>query len=182
MPDSGSSAGPWELTDQLSYWSDGSVDRYEFLQSLLARLKAEGWQYKTDTGWSNYDVEIFGNRWTRLRLTTVGENLHQGKRNLHCRLEAGWSLQAKLMFWGLLGVELIALGLFAAKQPYSWLLLLTLASFHFFLEQQCRNMERTIAKSLDLTAAQNLLIKLPRSTPGRSQAGISLEFTRENVP
>lgn len=169
-PDSAFASDHWEASEKISYWSKDGLDRYDFLHTLLARLNADGWQHKTDTGWNDHDVEIFGNRWSRLRLTTVVEDLHQGKRNLHCRLGAVWSLRAKLMFWALFGVEIVGIGFFAPRQPWSWLLLLTLAIVHFFLEHERRNMEHSIATSLDGAARQHHLIKLAGrpSKPTRS--------------
>ncbi|HKS35797.1 MAG TPA: glycosyltransferase, partial [Verrucomicrobiae bacterium] len=82
----------WDAIENIRYWSDGGADRYSILHKIVTKLDAEGWQYKTDTGWNDYDVEIFGSRWSRLRLTTVTEELAGGKKIIRCRLAATWSL------------------------------------------------------------------------------------------
>ena len=51
-----------DLTKDLSYWSDGTVDRPAFLSSLLKRLAQSNWRVRTDSGWSSYDVEIAESR------------------------------------------------------------------------------------------------------------------------
>ncbi|HVY71224.1 MAG TPA: glycosyltransferase, partial [Verrucomicrobiae bacterium] len=63
--------------EQALYWAEHGMERLRFLTSVLERLDRQGWQNRTDTGWNNYDVEISGSRWSRLRLTTVAE-AHKG--------------------------------------------------------------------------------------------------------
>jgi hypothetical protein len=92
------------------YWSKGGVDRFAFLRAIIARLARDGWQNKLDTGWNEYDAEVFGNRWSRLRLTTVAEELAEGKMIFRCRLRASWSLRALFTFWIALGAELLLIG------------------------------------------------------------------------
>ena len=70
----------WEALENLNYWSEGAVDRYAFLHQILARLEAEGWQQKTDTGWNHYDVEIFGSRWSRLRVRRCRGRADRGRQ------------------------------------------------------------------------------------------------------
>ncbi len=123
----------WETLECISFWSDGAVDRYAFLQQVLAKLESEGWKQKTDSGWDQYDVEIFGSRWSRLRLTTVTEELAAGKKIVRCRLNATWSLPARIAFWSLAGAELLLIGWLAAAgwigkrrpccfgSPHSWM-------------------------------------------------------------
>src|SRR6266540_5509226 len=112
----------WETLECISFWSDGAVDRYAFLQQVLAKLESEGWKQKTDSGWDQYDVEIFGSRWSRLRLTTVTEELAAGKKIVRCRLNATWSLPARIAFWSLAGAELLLIGWLAAACPWIWML------------------------------------------------------------
>src|SRR5437773_5970920 len=97
--------GELESSGQVGYWSSGSEDRLSFLNHILSKLGSEGWQYKTDTGWNDHDVEVFGSRWSRLRLTTVTEELGQDKRVFRCRLNAIWSLPARIAFWSACGAE-----------------------------------------------------------------------------
>lgn len=144
----------------LRYWSKGSVDRYAFLATVLSQLAAEEWQARADTGWSEHDIEILGNRWSHVRLTTTSEELHQGKRNILCRLEPRWSLLAKVLFWGLLGAELFVIGLTAPFQPWIWMLLLSLPLVTWFMEFAQAALLETLAVLLDETAEGLGLVKL----------------------
>ena len=57
-----------------------------------------------DIGWSDYDVEIYDTRWSRLQLTTVAEEHPEGKQLIRCRLRARWALRTKVAFWSLCGL------------------------------------------------------------------------------
>ena len=149
-----------ESLDRVCYWSEGGADRYAFLSRVLVKLGQEFWQIKPDTGWNDHDVEIFGSRWSRLRLVTVSEELEEGRRVFRCRLQTDWSLRAKIGFWLVLGVELLIIGLLAEVQPWLWMLLLTLPLFGWYLEHEKRTLQRLIARLLDEVAAQQKMIKL----------------------
>ena len=153
-----------ESSQQAGYWSDGGEDRYAFLNRILSKLEADGWQHKTDTGWSDHDVEIFGSRWSRLRLTTVTEELGQRKRIFRCRLKATWSLPARIAFWSVCGAELLVIGLLAPSHHWVWMLLLSMSVLGWWLEQEKRDMLLWIAALLDEVAAEQKLVKI---LPGR---------------
>ena len=142
-------------------------DRYGFLNRILTKLQAEGWQHKTDTGWSPYDVEIFGSRWSRLRLTTATEELAQGHKVFRCHLNATWSLTARIAFWSIACVELPIIGVMAPSHPWIWMLLLSLAAFGWWLEQEKHRLLLWIAALLDEIGAEQKLVKIRQQSPDR---------------
>jgi O-antigen biosynthesis protein len=142
-----------EIPEVVSYWYRGDVNRLEFLRRLLDRLDTEGWQHKTDTGWGNFDLEVFGDRWSRLRLTTMGEELADRQKIVRCRLRPSWSLRARVAFWFLVALELLIIRLFAPAQPWLWMLLLTLPLVIWFLDQEKWRLTSQILAGLDQIAA-----------------------------
>ena len=144
----------------LAYWTKGGIDRLAFLRAILVRLEKEAWQSRSDTGWTDHDIEIMGPRWSRLRLTTVTEDLDQGKRTFRCRLHPQWSLLARVFFWAVLGAELFVVSLVAPMQPWIWMLLLTVPMISVFLEYEQGALLQSIAALLDKTASELKLIKL----------------------
>ena len=62
--------------------------------------------HRSDIGWSEFDVELYGNRWSHVQLTTVTEDHPNDRQLLRCRLRANWSLQARVVFWSLAAVDL----------------------------------------------------------------------------
>ncbi len=146
---------------ELCYWGDQSVDRIEFVKGILERLDLEGWPNKSDIGWSEYDLEVLGSRWTQLQLTTVAEDYPKKKKMIRCRLRARWSLQAKLAFWSTLGFELLVLGVVGKWLPWLRALLLSVPLFAWFLVWEKRNLQSLIAALVDEVAKKWGMEKVP---------------------
>ncbi len=163
-----SAVTPPPEAEAVYYWSDSGVDRFRFLRRALSRLDEEGWQTRLDSGWSDHDAEIYGQRWARLRLTSVAEGLAGGKTVVRCRLRANWSLRAKLVFWTLLGFELVVVGVLREAQPWLWMLLLTIPLLGWFLEQEKKNLQALIAGLLDESAAHLGMVKLKSCSPDQT--------------
>ena len=132
--------GPHSLKE-VRYWGEQSVDRMAFVTSVLDRLDKQGWPNKTDIGWSEYDLDVLGSRWAHIQITTMAEDYPKGKKMLHCRLRAKWSLQAKVAFWGALGFELLIIGFVGRWVPWLWALLLTVPIFAVFLSREKRTLQ-----------------------------------------
>ena len=65
-------------------------------------------------------------------MTTVTEELARPKRIIRCRLNATWSLLARIAFWSACGIELLLIGWLARAHPWVWMLLLTMSLFGGF--------------------------------------------------
>ncbi len=156
----------------LHYWNEEGRERFEFLQRLLDQLDRDRWQARADSGWDEHDVTIYGDRFSRVDVTTVAENHGGAKRLLRCRLQARWTLLAKVAFWlvaGFLGVAsriVWAVLLPEAAVPL-WLLwtvaflpIPLIAIWWLYLRQQARRALRLAVALLDLTAQELKLIKL----------------------
>jgi GT2 family glycosyltransferase len=149
---------------QVDYWSAVPLDRLQYIATIIGRLEQQGWLIRPDIGWSDHDVEIFGSRWSQLQLATVAEDHAQGRHLIRCRLRARWSLQAKVLFWGLAGLELLLLGLFGARSRWLWLMLLSLPLVGWLLHRQGRNLQSMLIVFLDQLAKDSGLIRLQRDS------------------
>jgi glycosyltransferase involved in cell wall biosynthesis len=61
----------------LRYWSTDQ-DRIHLLQQITEEVKAAGWRKRLDSGWGGWDMEIYGSRYVKVRLTTATEH-HNGQ-------------------------------------------------------------------------------------------------------
>ncbi|HWX19994.1 MAG TPA: glycosyltransferase [Candidatus Binatia bacterium] len=145
---------------RVEYWSADPINRFAFVAEILRRLDQLGWPNKSDIGWSEYDVEIYGSRWSNLLFTTVTEDHAKGTHLLRCRLRARWSLQARVAFWSLCGFELLVLGFIAPRLPWLWLLLLTLPLLAWFLHREQRTLRSMAVVFLDEIAKDWKLTKI----------------------
>jgi O-antigen biosynthesis protein len=153
--------GRQESLHLLRYWSEGAIDRTAFLKRVLERLDERSWQNKPDGGWSRYDVEIYGNRWARLRLVTAGEYLSNGTQVLRCRLDGSWSFLGRAVFSSIAGALLIVIG-FLGGWWWGLLLILPLLAWRIHLAQV--DLTRLIVSFLDERAKEFGLVKLPPSS------------------
>jgi GT2 family glycosyltransferase len=139
--------------DQVAYASDPPLDRIGFVAALIQRLETEQWPNKSDIGWSEFDVEIFGSRWCSVRVTTVSERPPDGRAGLRCKLRPRWSLPAHALFWTLLALEFLVVGLFDLGWLWSLLLLgVTAPLLVFFLRRQQRALQSRCIALLDALA------------------------------
>jgi len=150
-----------EPLDEVQYWCHTGLDRIRFVQAVVKQLEEEKWPHKPDGGWDEFDVEIYGSRWSRLQLSTVAEQVDKGHQLFHCRLNSGWSLLAKVLFWSACGLELLLIGLVVSAVPVLWMLLLTLPLLGLYFESERRTLQRLIVAFLDELAVQHQLTKVP---------------------
>lgn len=152
-----------EPLGEARYWAEQGLDRLAFVGDMLRELDRQGWPNKPDIGWSDYDVEIYDTRWSKLQLATATEEHAHGKQLLRCRLRGRWSLRAKVAFWSLCGLECVVLGFVSAWTPWLWLLLLTLPLVAGFLHREQRTLQSLILVFLDQLAKQWKLTKVTGS-------------------
>lgn len=154
--------------DTVQYWSSRRWDRLDFVAAILERLDQRGWPNRPDLGWNEFDVEIQGDRWCHLQLTTAVEEHAGGQQLLRCRLRARWSLLAKVAFGSLLGLELVIAGAGGGAFWWLWLLLLALPPCYWLLARRQRQLQSIVAVLLDELAKEWKLVPVPRAAePGR---------------
>ena len=66
---------PFDPKDRslLLYWSKSHVDRLPLLEQIKSDVQAAGLRYRIDAGWRDWDLEIYGSRYAKVRLRTVNE-------------------------------------------------------------------------------------------------------------
>ena len=141
--------------EMAGYWADYPVDRMEFLGAILRELDKQGWQNKTDNGWSEFDVEIYGSRWCHLQLITATEHHQGGKQLFRCRMTTGWSLLGRMTFWAAFGLTLM-ISTTAGQILPLWLQLIWVLPLWlgWMLQTQQRDFRRILTVLLDEVAAK----------------------------
>jgi GT2 family glycosyltransferase len=147
--------------EQVTYWHREPIDRLEFVAEVLRQLEQQGWPHKSDIGWSDYDVEIYGSRWSNLQLTTVTEDSSRTEHLLRCRLRTRWSLAAKVAWWTLAGLQVLVLGFISTRLPWFYASLLTLPLLAWGFRREQRTLQSTIVVFLDDLARERQLTKVP---------------------
>jgi O-antigen biosynthesis protein len=165
--------------NEVQYWAGQRIDRLDFVAAIFRQLQERGWPNKSDVGWSDYDVEINGSRWSHLLLTTVVEDHPQGRQLVRCRLRAVWSFQAKVIFWALVALELLFIGLVGFQRIWPWFVLLTLPVFGWFETRERRKLQSVVTVFLDQLAKERGLVKIHPDSGAAGQAPLTGVVVKE---
>jgi O-antigen biosynthesis protein len=159
--------------DEVQYWADERLERVDYIAAIVRELQARGWPNRSDGGWSDFDVEVIGSRWSRLLLVAMAEDHPPKQQLVRCRLHAVWSFQAKVAFWGLLALELLFIGMVGFRSVWPWPILLTLPAFVMFVARERRKLQSVLTVFLDQLAKARGLIKIepeqPKNASGSSR-------------
>jgi hypothetical protein len=68
-------------TGRFEFWNEQGHGRERLLAEATKLLEDEGWSYSLDTGWNDWDVQMYGSFWWLVRLRTVTE-YHGGPKCL----------------------------------------------------------------------------------------------------
>ncbi len=141
---------------KLDFWNETGAGREQLLEEIFKLLETEGWRYSTDTGWKDWDVQIYGNFWWIITLGTVTE-YHGGPKCLtRVRLK-----YKPVVTVGILNA--IVLSLLLYRQIFTgnldlWLLIPYII-FVYVLWSRARRLKRRVAE-LAIAAANH--VKLQR--------------------
>lgn len=137
-----------------AYWSASWRDRRQWIERIVAGLEKHGWPCHVDPGWGEFDLEVYGPRWSRAVLTTVSEATREGAQILKCRLRPRWTLTSHLSFWGVVALEILLVGLFDVNWRGWWVPVVTLGSLLLFLRYQGRVLLCRLSVVLDEAARE----------------------------
>jgi hypothetical protein len=159
-----------------SYWSEDGKDRHHLLGAMFGLLNEEGWRYSSDTGWNEWDIQIYGNFWWSITLQTVTE-YHGGPK---CLTRAG--LRYRFVTTTIL-INLVTLCLMTYHQLHAghfdvWLLAIYFC-FVLFLANRARLLKSRVAEMVDLAAYRAGLQRIPRTAVRAKIAAASIESPAE---
>jgi glycosyltransferase involved in cell wall biosynthesis len=138
----------------ICFWS-GGTQRYAFLEAIQGELEKNGWQHRIDSGWDKFDFEISTNRWSTAQLTTVHEELAEGRRFFRCRVDTHSSWTSWLLVLFLALASSFTVLLLRGALPYVWFALaLTPMALLFVATEERRQSE--LIESLVAQAARHL--------------------------
>ncbi len=116
---------------RLVFWNEEGKGREIFLASSVEALETEGWSYSLDTGWKEWDVQVYGSIWWGVTMRSVTE-YHGGPKcltrvTLATRMVAttfllNFLMISFLIYWATTGHSmLIASSLYAFIMLIIWL-------------------------------------------------------------
>jgi glycosyltransferase involved in cell wall biosynthesis len=154
-----------EPLNEVRYWAESRIERVDFVAKILRTLEQRGWPHRSDIGWSEFDVEVFGNRWSHIQLITAAEDHPRGRQLIRCRLRDHWSMQAQAILWLLVALEVVVAGYFGGWLWIMGVVGVTVPLAAYFLARQKRKLQSQIITLLDELAKSLNLIKIPLQQP-----------------
>lgn len=156
----------WNRPALLAFWSEAGAGREHFLPAFKKRLDQEGWKHSADTGWTNWDYQVYGSRWWQVRALSLTEEHGDGKRLTRVRLHPSPTVFSRMVAIPVAVLSLLAWLRFQATtspQGYRligawfcavciWLAILLLAS---------TRLRHRVAQVVDLAAHDAKLDSLP---------------------
>lgn len=156
---------PIATGESLAYWAGKrGFDRFAFLNELVGELRDQRLKPRLDSGWSAHDVELGGGTWVRLWLSSVTEELEEGRKIFRCRLRTAWTVRARLAFLAALGSALALTGALGYLTEWIWMLPITLPLLYLFLENESRRTRGVVSEIISRLAAKSELLPVTSAT------------------
>jgi GT2 family glycosyltransferase len=131
------------------FWSEEGRDRHHLLGAIFQLLEEEGWRYSSDTGWNEWDIQIYGNFWWSVVLQTVTE-YHGGPKCL-TRVRLRSRRVTTTVIFILIALTIVIYRQFNASHLDLWSLIL-FGAFLVFLATRARALKSRVAELVDLAA------------------------------
>jgi O-antigen biosynthesis protein len=140
-----------------NYWSEQGIERNALLKSIFGLLEEEGWSYSPDTGWKEWDIQIYGSFFWSVILQTVTE-YHGGLKCL-TRVRLRYRFVTTTVILNLLFLAIIIYrNLNSAGVDLR--LLMAYGVFLLFLGTRARRLKRRVAEILDVAACRAGLLPI----------------------
>ena len=131
------------------FWSEDGRDRHHLLGAMFQLLEEEGWRYSTDTGWNEWDIQIYGNFWWSIALQTVTE-YHGGAKCL-TRVRLRTRFVTTTVIFNLIMLSLLIYRQLNTSHVDLWFIVPYLL-FVVFLATRARALKRRVAELVDVAA------------------------------
>ena len=157
------------------FWSEEGRDRHYLLGATFQLLEEEGWRYSTDTGWNEWDIQIYGNFWWSIALQTVTEYHGGGKCLTRVRLRD--RLVTTTVIFNLVALALLVYRQVNISHIDLWFIV-PYSLFLVFLATRARVLKSRVAELIDLAAQRAGLQRVLR----KGKIAISEQIPQAQVP
>ena len=142
-----------------TYWSEQGRDRHYLLGALFELLEEEGWRYSTDSGWNDWDIQMYGNFWWSIALQTVTEYHGGGKCLTRVRLRNRMVITT--IIFNLIAISLLIYRQLNVSHLELWSII-AYVLFLVFLATRARALKSRVAELVELAALRAGLQRVAR--------------------
>jgi glycosyltransferase involved in cell wall biosynthesis len=131
------------------FWSEEGRDRHHLLGAMFQLLEEEGWRYSTDTGWKEWDIQIYGNFWWSIALQTVTE--YHGAAKCLTRVRLSNRFVPTTVILNLVALSLLIYRQLNTSHVDLWFIV-PYSLFAIFLVTRARALKRRVGELVDVAA------------------------------
>jgi GT2 family glycosyltransferase len=157
---------------EFQLWSEDGTDRLQLLDALFAQLKRDGWRHRCGGAYDPWDLEVYGERWSKTRVQTASEDHGGNKRLIRVRLSYRWPLVAHVTFAIFTALDVLLLALLRKFTPYhlAYLLLLLIPLMSYLINRRAQRLQRLVGTLIASVASKLGFVSVP---PGGKPAAAS---------
>ena len=144
------------------FWSKEGRDRHYLLGAMFDLLEEEGWRYSVDSGWNEWDIQIYGNFWWSIALQTVTE--YHADAQCLTRVRLRNRFVTTTMIFNLVALSLLIYRQLNIAHVEFWSIAAYLV-FVLFLAGRARALKSRVAELVDLAAYRAGLQRVLRRQP-----------------
>src|SRR5947208_13443991 len=141
------------------FWSEQGRDRHYLLGAIFQLLEEEGWRYSADSGWNDWDIQIYGNFWWSIALQTVTEYHGAGRCLTRVRLRN--RMVITMIILNLVAISLLIYHQVNVSRVDLWPIVFY-GVFLGFLATRARALKSRVAELVDLAAFRAGLQRVSR--------------------
>jgi len=168
-----------ENTRRFIYWSEEGKDRHHLLGAIFQLLEEEGWRYSTDSGWNEWDIQIYGNFWWSIGLQTVTEYHGGGKCLTRVRLRHRFVTTTVIL--NLIALTLLIYRQLNASHIDLWFIV-PYSLFLIFLATRARVLRKRVAELVDVAAYRAGLQRITRRGKFTTTASLNQQGATVSKP
>lgn len=145
---------------KLNFWNEEGHGRERILPAIIHSLETEGWNYSTDTGWKDWDIQIYGSFWWGIKLRSVTE-YHGGPKAL-TRVHLGTHMVATTFLINAILLLILGYRQFFVEGSDLWLWIPYLIGLAFLMSRAHR-LKKRVAELVEAAAQRNGLTRVKPS-------------------
>ena len=144
-----------------NFWTENGQGREHLLPEIIRALDAEGWNYSMDTGWKEWDIQIYGSLWWGIKLRSVTE-YHGGPKCL-TRIKLDTHTVATTFLFNLVLLAILSYRQFFVEGGDLWLwipYIIWLA----ILARRAYRLKKRVAELVDASAQRCGFVRIGKGT------------------
>ncbi|HEY5704261.1 MAG TPA: glycosyltransferase [Terrimicrobiaceae bacterium] len=144
---------------KLNFWTENGQGREQLLPEIIRALDTEGWNHSIDTGWKDWDIQVYGSFWWGIKLRSVTE-YHGGPKCL-TRIKLDTHMVATTLLINLALLAILGFRQFFVPGSDLWLWIPYVIGVCFLASRGYR-LKKRVAELVDAAAQRRGFVRIKK--------------------